>query len=285
MKLNNTSSYRTKAFGVGLSLSIAICGCGGGNYVAPPTPTPPVQPAPSEVHSLQGQWEIVFQSEVSPTNYFVLETNLTQAGTDVFAGSFGAAIYQSMGKTAGSFSILPSRLGGQCDNDGTGQVTFDATLTNVSANPATVSFTITETGALGSTSTTGSTTTDGIQLMGHYSRTAGCGFPEDHGTFAGFQESKTFSSADHYLGNFNAGADAIQISLTSTSPGFGLIATGTYNGTPFTLTGSSLGQSLTLTGSVSGNSVTWFGLYDSTYNVLQFSDSDAKFLGSLHEPL
>ena len=35
---------------------------------------------------MQGPWEVVFHSTVSPDNYTVLEANLTQAGTHVFAG-------------------------------------------------------------------------------------------------------------------------------------------------------------------------------------------------------
>ena len=87
-----------------------------------------------------------------------------------------------------------------------------------------------------------------------------------------------FSGADTYYGTFQG--NAITVHFTS-GTGFGLSATGTYNGTPFTLTGSTTGLSLTLTGKISSQEVTWFGLYDSTYNTFRIYDSEAELLGTL----
>ena len=205
-----------------------------------------------------------------------LEANLTQSGTHVFAGAPSALIYQS----SNWYLLNILSFGGQCDSNGTEEVTFDATLTNVTATSETLTFTLTETGPLGSAVTTAIVSTDGKQLKGNYSRSAACGFPEDHGTFDGLQNVMKYSSVDRYHGNFNGGADGILITFASDAGGFGLTAVGTDNGTPFTLKGSTVGQLLTLSGNVSGNPVTWFGLY-SFYNTFDFYDSDAKFLGSL----
>jgi hypothetical protein len=230
---------------------------------------------------MQGQWEIIFTSTVSPKQTTALEANLTQAGTHVFAGAPSALIYQSMDFSSTPYLLKISRFGGQCDSDGTDEVTFDGTLSNVSATSETLTFTLTETGVGGTSLTTASVSTDGKQLSGNYSRPAACGFPEDHGTFQGFQSPARYSGVDHYHGNFNGGADGIVINFASDVAGFGLTASGTDNGTPFTLTGSTVGQLLTLSGEVSGHTVTWFGLYDSLYNAFDFYDADAKFLGTL----
>jgi hypothetical protein len=269
-----------------LSLSLSMSGCGGGGYG---------NSTGSEgngggggdgnsVVSIQGQWEMVFHSAVSPTSYTVVEANLTQAGTHVFAGAPSVLVYQSTRRSTTSLSFQLASFGGQCDNNGTDEVTFDATLSNPTATTETVAFTLTETGVLGSAATavtSASVSTNGANVSGDYSRPAACGFPEDHGTFEGNQFIVRYSGNDHYHGNFNGGADSIVISFTSDATGFGLTASGTDNGTPFTLAGSTVGWSSTLTGTISGHTVTWFGVYDPLYNEFLFYDSDAKLLGSL----
>ena len=237
----------------------------------------------ASVVSMQGQWEILFTSTASPTKYTVLEANLTQTGTNVFAGAPSALIYQSTGFSSTAYLLKISSFGGQCDSNGTDEVTFDATLTNVTAASEALTFTLTETGALGSAITTATVSTDGKELNGEYSRPAACGYPEDHGTFHGVQYPTRFSGVDHYHGNFNDGADGIVITFASDTAGFGLTASGTDNGTPFTLAGSTVGQLLTLSGTVSGHPVTWFGYYDSISNAFDFYDSNAKFLGTVSE--
>ncbi len=283
MNVRKINPGRLISLSLALSLSLSMFSCGGGGYGAPTGSGGNGDGNGSgggtggaSVVSMQGQWEMVFTSTASSTKYTVLEANLTQAGTHVFAGAPSALIYQS----STSYLLNISSFGGQCDSNGTDEVTFDATLTNVTAASETLSFTLTETGVLGSALTTATVSTDGKQLKGNYSRPAACGFPEDHGTFDGFQYPLRFSGMDYYHGNFNGGADGIVISFVSDTAGFGLTASGTDNGTPFTLTGSTVGQLLLLSGNVSGHPVTWFGLY-SIYNTFDFYDSDAKFLGTL----
>lgn len=123
----------------------------------------------SSVVSMQGSWEIVFQSTVTQNKYTVLEANLTQTGTHVFAGAPSAVLYQSMGRGPASFSLKASKLGGECDSDGSDEVTVDATLTNIAATSETVTLTLTETGNLGTAVTTASSSSDGTQVSGTYS--------------------------------------------------------------------------------------------------------------------
>jgi hypothetical protein len=235
----------------------------------------------NSLSSMQGPWEIVFHSAVSPNNYTVLEANLTQAGTHLFAGAPSALVYQSAGMASGSLLFRVSRFGGPCDSNGTDEVTFDATLSNQTATDETVAFTLTETGELGSAVTTASVSTNGTQLSGTYSTAAACGAPEDHGTFSGFGES--IGIYDFYSGSFNGGSDAIVVTVVTANQGFGITFSGTDNGAPFTLQGSTIGFTTQLDGTVGGKPVKWFVLYDSTYNVFKVFDSDAKPIGTLHE--
>jgi len=231
---------------------------------------------------MQGSWEIYFHSDVSPNDYIVLEANLSQAGTRVFAGATSALLYQGQSATPSSSLVGLNRFGGKCDSDGKDEVIFDGTLTNQQPTTESVAFTLTENGAVGSSVINASATTNGLNIpAGTYSMPAACGFPEDHGTFQGYQDSLKFSGADSYHGTFNSGTDGILVRFASDPSGFGLTATGTDNGTPFVLSGSTVGFSLTLTGTISGDAVAWFGLYDTTYNTFKFYNTDAKFLGSL----
>jgi hypothetical protein len=289
MNVRKLSEWRSALLFAALFLSLSPLGCGGGGYGSSTGSggngggSGGGNGGGASVVSMQGQWEILFTSTVSPTNYTVLEANLTQAGTHVFAGAPSALVYQSTGYSLTPYLLKISSFGGQCDSSGTDEVTFDATLKNVTATTGTLTFTLTETGALGSALTTATVSTDGNQFNGNYSRPSACGFPEDHGTLQGFQYPVRFSGVDRYHGNFNSGADGIVINFTSDNAGFGLTASGTDNGTPFALTGSTVGQLLILSGAVSGHPVTWFGYYDSLYNAFDFYDSDAKFLGTLSE--
>ena len=172
-----------------------------------------------------------------------------------------------------------SHFGGQCDSNGSDEVTFDATLSNQTTTGETVSFTLTETGDLGSAVTIASVTTNGTQVNGTYSTAAACGVPEDHGTFSGFGES--IAIHDSYSGLFNGGSDAIVATITTEK--FGITFSGTDNGAPFLLQGSTVGFSMELDGLVGDKTVKWFALYDSTYNVFKIFDSDAKAIGTLHE--
>ena len=254
-----------------LFLSVMNIGCGGSSYSPSPQPLP--GPGPD---IMQGSWTISFHSDVFPDSYTVLEANLTQAGTKVFAGATSALVYQG---TTLQATIPLTSLGSKCDSGAVGQITLDGTLSNLQETTQTLTFMVTENGALGSAVINASASTNGTQLLnGTYTVPAACGFPEDHGTFQGFQDSVRFSSANTYHGTFLG--DAVTVQLASDT-GFGISATGTFNGTPFNLTGSATGFFLTLTGQISGRAVTWFGLYDSSYNEIQVYDSDGKRLGLL----
>jgi hypothetical protein len=267
-----------------LSLSLSMPGCGGGGYAGSTGSggngggNGGGSGGPSVV-SMQGSWEIVFQSTVSQNQYTVLEANLTQTGTHVFAGAPSAVLYRSTGLRLASLSLKASELGGQCDSNGTDEVTLDATLTNVTATSETVAFTLTETGDLGSAVITGSSSTDGTQVTGTYSIAAACGAPEDHGTFSGYQDSA--SDYDFYSGSFNGGSDAIVVTIVSQR--FGITFSGTDNGAPFTLQGSTVGFSAELEGTVGGKPVQWFVVYDPTYNVFLVFNPDATLVGVLKE--
>ena len=258
-----------------LFLSLMGIGCGGSGYSPSPQPSPQPSPNPG-ANDMQGSWTMWFHSDVSPDGYTVLEANLSQAGTKVFAAATSALVYQG---TTLLTTIPLTSLGSKCDSGGVGWVTFDGTLTNQQATSETVTFTLTENGALGSAVIAASASTDGTKILdGTFAIPAACGFPEDHGTFQGYQDSAKFSGADTYYGTFQGNAITVHF---ASGTGFGVSATGTYNGTPFTLTGSTTGLSFTLTGKISSQEVTWFGLYDSTYNEFKIYDTDGKPLGTL----
>jgi hypothetical protein len=270
-----------------LSLSLSMFGCGGGGYGNSTGSGGNGggnggSGGGNSLGSMQGPWEIVFQSTVSPNKFTVLEANLTQAGTHVFAGAPSALLYRSTGMRPASLSLKVSAFGGQCDSNGTDEVTFDATLTNVTATSETLDFTLNETGDLGSAVTTASVSTNGTQVSGTYSTAAACGAPEDHGTFSGYRDSGSVN--DSYSGSFNGGSDAIMVTIVTATQGFGITFSGTDNGAPFTLQGSTVGFTTELDGTVGGKPVKWFTVYDSTYNVFLVFDSAATLVGVLSEP-
>jgi hypothetical protein len=261
-----------------LPLSLLNIGCGGGSYSSPAEPTPQPSPNPA-VQSMQGSWTMSFHSDVS-NDYTVLEANISQSGTHVFAGATSALVYQG---TSLQTTIPPTSLGSKCDSGAVGTVTLDGTLANLQPTTEALTFTLTQTGALGAAVINASASTNGANIAdGTYTVPAACGFPDDHGTFQGFRDYFKFSGADTYTGTYHG--DTILVNFTSASTGFGLSATGTDNTAAFTLTGSSTGLFLTLTGDISGQPVTWLALYDSTYDTFGIYDSNAKFLGSLGGP-
>ena len=282
MNLSSTEILKSFLPCLAMALASMVAACGGTyseqtNSNPPPTTTPP--PSSTGVR-MQGSWEIYFHSNASTDDYIVLEANLSQAGSHVFAGAPSALLYQGASMTPLLHQL--KHFGGRCESGGSEEITFDGTLDIQKSANAALAFTLTENGALGSAMLTASSTTNGSNIQdGTYSLPAACGFPEDHGTFQGFRDFPRFSGIGSYHGTFNSGADKIILQLTSDPTGFGLTVRGTDNGAPFTLSGSTVGISLTLTGTVSGHTVVWFGLYDSTYNEFTFYESNAKLLGSL----
>ena len=265
-----------------LCLSLADVGCGGGSYSSPqPTPQPAPQPSPgpSVLPSVQGPWEFQFHSDSSSNDYTVLEVNLTQTGTKVFAGAASTIVYE--GAPLQTSIPLTSR-GGKCDSGAAGQVTLDGALTSQPPATENFTFTLTEDGALGTAVATASASTDGSKILnGTYSIPAACGFPAEHGTFTAYKYSVVFGS-DVYSGTLNGGADVIVATFTSTANSFDLAVSGTDNGSQFVLTGSTVGFSLSLTGNVGGNTVNWLGLYDTIYNTFRIYDSSGHLVGNLH---
>ena len=257
-----------------LCFSLADIGCGGGSYSPPPPP-----PGPSGLSSLQGSWELQFHSDVTSDDYTVLEVNLSQAGSKVFAGDPSALVYQG---NAFQISIPVTSLGGKCASRGADQVTLDGMLTDQQAATETITFTLTENGAAGTAVLSASASTNGSSILdGTYTIPAACGFPADQGTFGGYRD--TVASANGaYSGTLNSGADVIVANFSYTANSFDLSVSGTDNGAQFVLTGSTVGFSLVLTGNVGSHAVNWFGLYDPTYNVFRIYDSNGQFLGALH---
>lgn len=258
-----------------LFLALLCAGCGGGYQASSQPYTPPdTPPEVSTVESMQGTWEIVFHSDVSPSSYTVLEANLTQTDSHVFAGAPAALVFQSPSNV-----VQLSRFGSNCDSNTVGDVTFDAAVSDPGATTETLTLSLTENGALGSSVTTASLPTNGVNVQGSYSTPAACGLPADHGSLIGYRDTVRFEG-ESYSGSLNGGTDSIVVSFASGS-GFNLTASGTDNGAPLLLTGSTTGFSIDLTGTAAGQNVHWFLLYDPTYNVFQVYDSNGQLLGSL----
>ncbi len=268
IKIKTISSLSALA----LSLAISSCGCGG--YTSSiPQQNPPTQ------ESLGGAWEIIFHSDVSPNDYTVLETNLTQVGTRVFAGSPSALVYQAKPKSPPTSSVLLSRFGGRCDSNGNDEVTFDGILESATPTTGTLKFTVTETGVLGAAETTAAGSVNGAEISGNYSTPATCGSPEDHGSFTGRPYSLSF--VDGFSGLLNNGADSLSVMVESVANTFNLAFWGTENGASLNLHGTTVGFSVELKGTVAGQPTEWFALYNPGSNTFQIFDSDAKLLGSL----
>ena len=277
------SKYSRPIIRLILALSLVDVGCGGGNYSPASQSSPQPSPGPSAVPSMQGSWEIVFQSDVSPNKPTVLEMNLSESGTHLTAEPTGVLAFQGKGAGTWVLALELSRFGGKCNSSGADEVTFDGTLADQRPITQNVTFTLTENGTSGSAVITASASTDGSSTLdGTYSIPAACGFPEDHGIVRGFRDLPKFSNGNTYSGTFPGHAVVVHFAFEST--GFGVSATGTDNGAPFYLTGSTVGMSFNVTGTVSGQAITWFGLYDSTYNTFRIYDSDAKLLGTLGNP-
>jgi hypothetical protein len=228
---------------------------------------------------MQGAWEVLFHSDFAPDEYTVLEANLTQSGTQLSVDPTNGLVFQAQGTAPWVMLLQVSQLGGKCGVGSADQVTFDGTLTNQQPGAQSLSFTLTENGPAGSAVMTATATTDGQgTLNGTYTLPPACGFPAEQGTFQGFKDTTRFSSSS-YGGSVQGNATVVN--FASASSGYGLAASGMYNGTPFALNGSTTGLSFNLTGTISGQAVTWFGLYDSLYNTFRIYDSSANPLGGL----
>src|SRR5580765_6188379 len=90
MKRNAIATHRSYVGVLILFVPLVVIGCGGGGYSSP---TPQPAPGPQVQSNVQGAWEIQFHSADSSNGYSVLEVNLSQTGTKVFAGAAGALVY------------------------------------------------------------------------------------------------------------------------------------------------------------------------------------------------
>lgn len=272
------SKYSGVVIRLVLALSLVNVGCGGG-YSRSTQPSPQPSPQPSTKPNMQGSWEIVFQSDVSPNEPTALEMNLSQSGTHLTAEPTSVRVFQATGTGTWVLALKMSRFGGKCSS-GADEVTFDGMLTDQRPVTQNVTFTLSENGALGSAVITASASTDGSgTLDGTYSIPAACGFPEDHGIVQGFRDLPNFSEGSTYAGTLEGHLILVRFAFEHT--GFGVSAIGKDNDATLNLTGSTVGMSFNVTGTVSGQPVTWFGLFDSLYNTFRIYDSDAKLLGTL----
>jgi len=185
MKANANVRRRSYLQPLILSLTLIGIGCGGGKYSSTVQPPPTV----SAGSDLQGPWEIFFQSDLSPSQFIVLEANLSQTDKHLSSDANGAVIFQGQGSAAYQPAITVSHLGGECHSSGADGVTFDGTLANPSSGTQAISFTLAENSTLGSAvmSASASITAAGA-MTGTYTLPAACGFPEDHGTIAGYKD-------------------------------------------------------------------------------------------------
>jgi hypothetical protein len=254
------------------SMFLSLSGCGGGsssNSGGPPPPPPA---------NVQGQWHIIGHSTVSPNGYVLVETNLTQTGTDVFAGSSSTFLIQAVQDPTNANLIDLVGLGGACDNGALGYTSIQATISNQTQ----LSITLTDAGPLGTISTTGTATVSqsGAQLsLGTYSIPAGCGFPADSGTFTGIRIQPFAGSYAGMLLNSTGGTDAVIVSVSQTN--YTLSVTGTDNGSSFTLSGSVVGGTFDVKGTISGVAVEYVGVYDPTGNDFLVYTTSLQFLGTL----
>ena len=244
-----------------------LAGCGGGSVATPVSSIPtPVTPTAANV---QGQWQVVAQSTNGGTGVLI-ETNLAQSGTNVTAAKSSVVLIQGVPGTY-------TGLGGECDNGAVGDDSIQATVSG-----QTLSFTLTETGSLGTGTSTGTATisSDGTQITsGTYTTAAACGFAADSGTVTG-AIIKPFSGT--FAGMLANGSTTDAVTVTISQSGYNLSVTGTDNGTPFTLSGTVVGATFNVTGTIAGRSVQYVGLYETSANDFRVYDTSFNPLGVLN---
>jgi hypothetical protein len=249
-----------------LAALLLVAGCGGGSGSSPaPVLTPPAA-APVNI---QGQWQVIAQSTNGGAGVLI-ETNLSQNGPSVTAAKSSVVLIQGV---PGTYTAL----GGECDHGALGNDSIQAAVSG-----QTLSFTLTESGSLGSGTSTGTATvsSDGRQITGGtYSATAACGFLPDGGTLTG-AIIKPFSGT--FAGMIANGSTADAVTVTISQTNFNLTATGTDNGTPFTLTGTVVGATFDVTGTIAGRSVEYVGLYETSANDFRVYDTSFNPLGVLN---
>ncbi len=250
-----------------LAAMFLIAGCGGGSVSTPVSSTPtPVTPTAANV---QGQWQVIAQSTNGGTGVLI-ETNLAQSGTSVTAATSSVVLIQGVPGTY-------TGLGGACDHGALGDDSIQATVSG-----QTLSFTLTESGSLGTGTSTGTATvsSDGTQITsGTYTAPAACGFVADSGTVTG-AVIKPFSGT--FAGMLANGSTTDAVTVTISQSNYNLSVTGTDNGAPFTLSGTVVGATFHVTGTIAGRSVEYVGLYETAANDFRVYDTSFNSLGVLN---
>jgi hypothetical protein len=248
-----------------LGAILLVGGCGGGSVSTPaPAPTTPTA-APATV---QGQWQVVAQSMDGGTGVLI-ETNFSQNGSNVQAAKSSVVLIQGVPGTY-------SGLGGECDNGALGNDSIQATVSG-----QTLSFTLTESGSLGTGTSTGTATisSNGTQITsGTYTTPAACGFQMDSGTLTGALV-QPFSGT--FAGMLAIGSTSDAVTMTISQSNYNLSVTGAANGTPFTLTGTVVGATFNVSGTIAGQSVQYVGLYETSANDFRVYDTAFNPLGVL----
>jgi len=248
-----------------VSLSVTLCACG------------EVSKAPVSSVAATGQWEIVGQSESTPGKTTVLEVNLMKDSADtLFAAPANVLALQQT--TALNGELVLDSVGFACDNDMVGNNAFNATFTT----NTTATFTITDNGALGSESPTGSLVfnSEGTQVTaGSYSVPPACGASQDSGSVTG---TKIAPFNGSYGGTFNSGTDAVVVTVTEDPSNYAVQVFGTYNGAPVSLSGRAIGGTFLASGSGVTRPLSLLGVYDPAANgFLVYGAATLDFLGRL----
>jgi hypothetical protein len=272
-KVSNPGVTMSKFFFCGsvVSVCFVLVACGGGSSS---TPTPP---GPSFTASnVQGQYEVLAQSSVTPGAVLLVEANFTQTGNDAFAGKPSVVLIQG---TQDSTGITPTSLGGECDNNVTGGDSIQGTFSSATQ----FSYELTQSGDLGTGTTSGSVTfsADGSRIItGTYTTPAACGFSADSGTLTGAFVKPFSGSYAGMLDNGQGTNDAVIVTVSQNA--YSITVSGTDNGTPFTLNGSAVGATFDVTGTVAGQAVQYVGVYESVGNDFVVFDANLSFLGRLN---
>ncbi|MGA2429313.1 MAG: sialidase family protein [Candidatus Acidiferrum sp.] len=249
-----------------LGAILLVGGCGGGSVG---TPAPVLRTPTATPVTIQGQWQVVAQSADGGTGVLI-ETNLTQSGSNVLAAKSSVVLIQGVPETY-------TGLGGECDNGALGNDSIQATVTG-----QTLSFTLTESGSLGTGTSTGTATisSNGTQITsGTYTTPAACGFQMDSGTLTG-AVIQPFSGT--FAGMLANGSTTNAVTATISQSNYNLSVTGTANGTPFTLSGTVVGATFNVAGTIAGQSVQYVGLYETSTNDFRVYDTAFNLLGVLN---
>jgi hypothetical protein len=184
---------------VSLFLPIGCSGLNSSHNNGGSTPTTSFTPA-----NIQGQYEVQVNSSAEANDVSLIEVNFTQTDTDIFAAKANVVIIN--GTMSGS-NIQLQTVGGECDNGVLGNDSLQGTF--ASATQASVN--LTEAGALGTGTATGSVTfaSDGTKIVsGSYTMPAQCGFSAASGTIVGVKVSPFSGTYSGMLTSSSLGTNA-----------------------------------------------------------------------------